>query len=85
MFHRFLTKFSAAAVPCRGSQSSGFRNSGQEFSRIVAAGPVGRLILSATAYVDQPQVRTPNGFVLRRTGGYTVRWAAAYLRVVRKT
>ena len=24
MFHRFLTKFSAAAVPCRGSQFSGF-------------------------------------------------------------
>ncbi len=34
-------------------------------------GPVGRLPgVKSSAEVDRPQVRTPDGFVLRRTGGY---------------
>jgi len=34
---------------------------------------VGRLPdMKTSAEMDRPQVRTPDGFVLRRTGGYNV-------------
>ena len=36
-------------------------------------GPMGRPIKRAIPGIDRPQVRTPDGFVLWRTGGYNIR------------